>query len=101
MWFNAVRADHLESIGINGWNGMMPIRDVYLLFKGTNSNLLFFYIMFIPIFDLIGAFYIGWRLGKGFGFSTIGSILNGIFYPLVGRLYFPLRRPYKGYELYS
>ncbi len=69
-----------EKAGEAGWKAIIPIWNVYILFKITWGIGLLFLLMLIPIVGAIIALITSYKLAKVFGHG-IGYTLGLIFFP--------------------
>ena len=71
-----------EKAGEAGWKSIIPIYDVYILFKIAWGKGILFLLMFIPIVNIVIYIMLYWKLAKSFGQST-GMCVLMLFFPQI------------------
>ena len=73
--------------GREGWEGIIPIYNCYVLLQVLNKPIWWLILLFIPIANIIVAFLLCMALaekfGKGTGFAVGMLLLPFIFYPIL------------------
>ena len=72
-----------KKMGESGWICLIPLYSTWILYKHIVGSGWKMFLLFVPIFNIIYAFYVKNNMFKKFGFSTISSIVF-TFFPLAG-----------------
>ena len=72
-----------EKAGEPGWKSIIPIYDVYIMFKIAWGKGILFLLMLIPGVNVIVGLIMYWKLAKSFGQSTGMCVLMLFFSPIV------------------
>ncbi len=76
-----------EKAGRQGWEGIVPIYNMYIFTQIAGLPIMWFIFMFIPCLNIVAMVMLGLAMAKVFGKEpafAIGLILLGIvFYPLL------------------
>jgi len=66
--------------GYKGWKSLIPIYNIYLMFKVTFGTGWYFLLMFIPLVNFVIMFVLLYKLAKNFGKSTAFAICNMVLF---------------------
>lgn len=84
--------------GEPGWASLIPFYCNYVLFKIAFGNAWYFLFFFMPIFNIIVAILLPFRLAKTFGKSTMFGVglllLPIVFYPILAFGNSEFKNPY-------
>ncbi len=72
-----------EKAGEPGWKSIIPIYDVYIMFKIAWGKGILFLLMLIPGVKVLVGLIMYWKLAKSFGQSTGMCVLMLFFSPIV------------------
>lgn len=74
--------------GKPGWAAIIPLYNLWVLFKIADKSLLWFLLLLVPVVNVIVLFIVmstvAERFGKGFLFTIGMMILPFVFYPILG-----------------
>lgn len=71
-----------EKAGEAGWKSIIPIYDLYILFKIAWGKGIMFLLLLIPVVNVVIYFILYWKLAKSFGQST-GMCVLMLFFPQI------------------
>jgi len=72
--------------GEAGWKSIIPIYDVYVLFRIAGLNPWLFLLLLIPVVNLVIAIVLALKLGEVFGKSAMWSIFLLVIFSTIGYL---------------
>lgn len=77
-----------EKCGRQGWEGIVPIYNLYVLTLIVGKPILWFILCFIPCVNLVMVILLSIELakkfGKGAGYGVGLALLGFVFYPMLG-----------------
>ncbi len=77
-----------EKMGRQGWEGIVPIYNIYVLLQVIGKPVWWLILFFVPLVNIVIAIIVCIEVAKGFGKGAgyaVGMVLLGfIFWPLLG-----------------
>ena len=73
-----------EKMGRRGWEGIVPIYNLYILVQIIGKPLWWIVLFMIPLVNIVPCVEVAGKFGKSAGFGVGLALLGFVFFPILG-----------------